>query len=104
MLAQTIAHYRIQAKIGAGGMGEVYRATDTRLHRDVAIKVLPEALARDTGRMAGGINSAPVRKPNLRTEKRRRDADATGRRFGARDGDRGERRKASPKRSATDEG
>ena len=52
MLAQTIAHYRIQAKIGAGGMGEVYRATDTRLNRDVAIKVLPEALARDPERMA----------------------------------------------------
>jgi hypothetical protein len=47
MLAQTIAHYRVQGKIGAGGMGEVYRATDTRLGRDVAIKVLPEALARD---------------------------------------------------------
>lgn len=45
MLAQTIAHYRIQAKIGAGGMGEVHRATDTRLSRDVAIKVLPEAPA-----------------------------------------------------------
>src|SRR5580700_5190610 len=52
MTAQTIAHYRIQAKIGAGGMGEVYRATDTRLNRDVAIKVLPEALARDADRMA----------------------------------------------------
>jgi eukaryotic-like serine/threonine-protein kinase len=52
MLAQTIAHYRIQEKIGAGGMGEVYRATDTRLSRDVAIKVLPEALSRDAERMA----------------------------------------------------
>jgi hypothetical protein len=52
MIAQTIAHYRIQVKIGAGGMGEVYRATDTRLGRDVAIKVLPEALARDVERMA----------------------------------------------------
>jgi Tol biopolymer transport system component len=51
MLAQTIAHYRIQAKIGAGGMGEVYRATDTRLNRDVAIKVLPEAFAADATRM-----------------------------------------------------
>ena len=60
MLAQTIAHYRIQAKIGAGGMGEVYRATDTRLQRDVAIKVLPEALARDTGRMARFEREAKV--------------------------------------------
>jgi eukaryotic-like serine/threonine-protein kinase len=60
MLAQTIAHYRIQAKIGAGGMGEVYRATDTRLSRDVAIKVLPEALARDADRMARFEREAKV--------------------------------------------
>src|SRR5260370_1605797 len=60
MLAQTIAHYRIQAKIGAGGMGEVYRATDTRLNRDVAIKVLPEALARDPERMARFEREAKV--------------------------------------------
>src|SRR4029077_1180287 len=43
--------YEIQAPIGAGGMGEVYRACDTRLDRDVAIKILPESLARDADRM-----------------------------------------------------
>ena len=44
--------YEITAPIGAGGMGEVYRAWDTRLHRDVAIKVLPSAMASDPDRLA----------------------------------------------------
>ncbi|HET8923455.1 MAG TPA: protein kinase [Candidatus Acidoferrum sp.] len=43
--------YEIQSPLGAGGMGEVYRGRDTRLGRDVAVKVLPEALAKDTGRL-----------------------------------------------------
>ena len=44
--------YEIVSAIGAGGMGEVYRARDTRLHRDVAIKVLPDAFAADPDRLA----------------------------------------------------
>ena len=57
---QTIAHYRITSKIGEGGMGEVWRATDTKLNRDVAIKILPNVLAQDADRMMRFTREAQV--------------------------------------------
>ncbi len=47
MVGTTISHYKVLEKIGEGGMGEVYRAEDTPLSRDVAIKVLPEQFTQD---------------------------------------------------------
>jgi len=52
MIGQTLGHYRILEKLGEGGMGVVYRARDQHLNRDIAIKVLPEAFARDPERLA----------------------------------------------------
>jgi serine/threonine-protein kinase len=57
---ESIAHYRIVAKLGEGGMGAVYRATDTKLNRDVAIKVLPGAFASDPDRLARFTREAQV--------------------------------------------
>ena len=52
MIGRTLAHYEVQDALGRGGMGEVFRARDTKLGRDVAIKVLPEAVAADPERRA----------------------------------------------------
>jgi eukaryotic-like serine/threonine-protein kinase len=56
----SIAHYRITGKLGEGGMGEVWRATDTKHNREVAIKVLPETFAQDADRMARFQREAQV--------------------------------------------
>ena len=50
----TLGPYQMDASLGAGGMGEVYRARDTTLDRDVALKVLPQALVDDPDRRVGG--------------------------------------------------
>src|SRR5262245_55152578 len=52
MIGNRIAHYEITAHLGSGGMGEVYQATDTKLGRSVAIKLLPEAFSKDAERVA----------------------------------------------------
>src|SRR5262245_32259550 len=60
MVGKTLAHYEIESSLGAGGMGEVYRARDTRLGRSVAVKLLPEMFARDEERIARFQREAKV--------------------------------------------
>jgi len=69
--SSQIAHFRITCKLGEGGMGEVWRATDTKLNREVAIKILPDAFAEDADRMARFTREAQVlaslNHPNIAT-------------------------------------
>ncbi len=59
-VGDRLGHYDVTALIGEGGMGQVYRATDTKLNRQVALKVLPEAFATDPDRLARFQREAQV--------------------------------------------
>ena len=59
-VGSRLGHYDVTALIGAGGMGQVYRSTDTKLNRDVALKVLPQAFTDDPDRLARFEREAKV--------------------------------------------
>ncbi len=77
----TLGPYSVTAKIGEGGMGEVYRARDTKLDRDVALKVLPEAFTQDPDRLARFEREAKVlaslNHPNIAAIYGLEEADST---------------------------
>ena len=81
MIGRVIGPYRVLAKLGEGGMGEVYRATDTKLKRDVAVKVLPSTLAADPEHLARFQREAEVlaslNHPNIAAIYGLEEADST---------------------------
>jgi serine/threonine protein kinase len=71
VVGEKFGHYKVQSAIGAGGMGEIYRARDTRLKRDVAIKILPENLTQDASAierfMREAFAASALNHPNILT-------------------------------------
>ena len=81
MVSKTLGHYEILEPLGAGGMGEVYRARDSKLKREVAIKVLPQELSADQDRLARLEREAhllaALNQPNIATIHSLEEADGT---------------------------
>lgn len=71
VIGEKIGHYKILSSIGAGGMGEIYRASDTKLRRDVAIKILPESFVKDASAierfMREAYAASALNHPNILT-------------------------------------
>ena len=71
VIGEKIGHYKVLSSIGAGGMGEIYRASDTRLRRDVAIKILPESFVKDASAverfMREAYAASALNHPNILT-------------------------------------
>jgi serine/threonine protein kinase len=80
IVGQKLGAYEVVAKLGEGGMGEVYRARDPKLHREVAIKVLPGLFASDPARLIRFEREAQTLAPSIIRTSRKSTASSSSRR------------------------